>query len=181
MAVHRAQTLEKHTFPADWTPEEIQAWLAVWKSVRQAKDEQRRVVFVSGVFDLLHEEHIEFLRRARQVGNFLVVGLESDERVRETKGPDRPVQTQAERLHAVVETGLVDEAAVLPVAFSRPEHHIALMQLLKPHILAVSSHSPYQTAKRQIMELVGGELQIVHDHNPEVSTTKILAGRTMHE
>lgn len=175
----RSQTLERHTFPSDWTPAEIQEWLEVWKSVRAAKADLRKIVFVSGVFDLLHAEHIEFLRKARRAGNFLIVGIESDARVRETKGPDRPVDSQSIRVQKVLDTGLVDEIAVLPEAFHRPEHHIALMKLLSPHILAVSESSPYQEAKRQIMELVGGELQVVHEHNPEVSTTKIIEQRTM--
>lgn len=179
MKKQRAQTLERHTFPIDWTPHEREVWLEVWKDVREAKDQLKRIVFVSGVFDLLHEEHRLFLQKARQKGNYLVVGVESDLRVKEMKGPDRPIDSQDERVEAVWNTGYADAVAVLPVAFSRPEHHIALMKLLAPHYLAVSENSAHQEAKRQIMELVGGELAIVHEFNPEVSTTKILQKRTM--
>lgn len=181
MARQRSQTLEKHTFPADWTSEEIARWLAVWKKVRAAQDEFKQVVFVSGVFDLLHSEHREFLRKARAAGNFLVAALETDARVRQSKGPDRPIQSQEERRQAVEDTGYADIVEILPEAFSRPEHHIALMKLLRPAILAVSSHSPFQEGKRQIMELVGGKLVVVHEHNPEVSTTKMVSERRMEE
>ncbi len=171
----RAQTLERHLLPEDWTSEERTTWLEVWKDVREARQDLKRIVFVSGVFDLLHEEHINFLRKARSQGNYLIVAIESDDRVRETKGPDRPVQNQQVRTEAIWNTGLADAVAVLPVEFSRPEHHIALMKLLSPHFLAVSSHSPYKEKKRAIMELIGGELVVVHDHNPAVSTTQKLA------
>ncbi len=170
--VRRAQLIAKHTFPTDWTPAEITAWQEVWRAVEQAKKDLRRIVFVSGVFDLFHEEHQRFLAKAREVGNFLVVGIESDDRVRRTKGPDRPYDPQAQRLAAVLASGLVDAAAILPERFDTPAHHRALISLLRPHILAVSSHSPHQTAKAAILREFGGKLVVVHQHNPAISTTK---------
>ena len=55
------------------------------------------LVVVTGVFDLLHVGHLRFLQAARALGSRLVVGVESDERVRRWKGPDRPIQTQEDR------------------------------------------------------------------------------------
>lgn len=179
--LQRARTLEKHTFPPDWTPEEIQRWLEVWKQVRAAKEEFRRVVFVSGVFDLFHEEHQRFLEKARAAGNFLVVGIESDTRVREAKGPGRPFDDQQARLNAVLLSGVVDAAAVLPEHFHEPQHHRALIGLLRPDVLAISSHSPHQEAKKAVMAEFGGRLVVVHEHNPAVSTTKQAQKRTMNQ
>lgn len=179
MPKQRAQTLERHILPSDWTESERATWLEVWKDVREAKEDLKRIVFVSGVFDLLHAEHKKFLQKARQQGSYLVVGVESDQRVRETKGPDRPIQSQQDRVDAIWDTGFADAVAVLPVAFSKPEHHIALMKLLSPHYLAVSENSPFQEGKRRIMELVGGELVVVHEHNPAISTTKIIEKGTI--
>lgn len=179
MSRQRATTLVQFSFPVDWTAEEREAWLRVWQEVRQAKEELKKIVFVSGVFDLFHEEHEKFLEKARGAGNFLVVGVESDKRVRETKGPDRPIDAQEQRLEHVMNTGVVDLAEILPAAFDRPEHHRAIIDLLRPHILAVSSHSPHQAAKQQVMELYGGELRVVHEHNPTVSTTQRLYEGTM--
>lgn len=177
--VQRARTLEKHTFPSDWTPEEVQRWLEVWKRVRQAREEMRRVVFATGVFDLFHEEHARFLEKARAAGNFLAVGVEADHRVREMKGPGRPFDDQTTRLQRVLDSGFVEVAAILPEQFSRPEHHRAIMSLLRPDLLAVSSHSPHQEKKQAIVEEFGGRLAVVHDHNPEISTTKQAQQRTM--
>lgn len=170
----RSQTLAEAEFPVDWEPKERETWLEVWKNVRQAKEELKRVVLVTGVFDLLHQEHLNFLRKARAAGNYLVVGIESDSRVRKMKGPDRPVEGQQLRLQKVMDTSFVDEVAILPEAFYLPEHHRSLLALIRPHILAISSHTPYQEPKRQLVELFGGQLRIVHEHNPEVSTSKII-------
>lgn len=168
-----------YTFPDDWSSEEKERWLAVWNQVRKAREDWKKVVFVSGVFDLFHQEHQKFLEKARQAGNFLVAGIESDARVRVIKGPDRPNDSQDVRLAAVLDSGVVDAAAILPENFDRPEHHRALIELLRPNILAVSTHSPHQEGKRAIIESVGGKLVQVLEHNPQVSTTKTLQTRTM--
>lgn len=175
----RAQTIAQVTFPPEWSETERQNWLAVWQQVRAAKDDLKRVVLVTGVFDLFHAEHLNFLRRARQIGNYLVVGVESDERVRETKGPHRPIQPASERLQAVRNSGVVDVAAILPEEFSTPAFHRALLQIVRPHWLAVSSHSPFQTQKAELMQEIGGELVVVYQHNPLVSTTNILKQGTI--
>jgi cytidyltransferase-like protein len=175
----RSQTIATYSFPEDWSLEERTKWQNIRKAVQQAKEEGRRVVFATGVFDLFHEEHQRFLEKARAAGNFLVVGVESDFRVREMKGQDRPLDVQEIRLQHVRDSGVVDEAEILPEHFSRQEHFQAAMALIRPHFLAVSSHSSYLENKRLLTELYGGQLAIVHQHNPAVSTTQILQQRTM--
>ncbi len=108
-----------------------------------------------------------------------MVGVESNARVSELKGPDRPVETQSVRLAKVLASGVVDAAAVLPERFDRPQHHRSLISLLRPTVLAISSHTPHQTEKRQIIEELGGRLAVVHEHNPEISTTVALQRGTM--
>jgi D-beta-D-heptose 7-phosphate kinase/D-beta-D-heptose 1-phosphate adenosyltransferase len=176
---HQHQTIEKIEFPPEWSEAERTDWLAVWKTVRAAKADYKQIVLVTGVFDLFHSEHAEFLRRARQTGNFLIVGVESDERVREMKGPTRPIQPQEERLQAVLNTGVVDMAAILPEAFDDTRYHRALLAILKPHWLAVSSHSPFQAMKQQLMAEIGGQLVVVYEQNPAISTTKLSQERTI--
>lgn len=174
---NRTVTVSKHTFPLDWSAEEVATWSQIWREVQAAKQEGRRVVFATGVFDLFHEEHQRFLEKARAAGNFLVVGVESDVRVHDMKGPGRPFNDEQQRLQDVLSSGVVDAAAILPIAFTKPEHHRAIISLLRPHLLAVSSHSPYQEAKRAILEEFGGQLAVVHDHNPAISTTQRAADR----
>lgn len=133
-----------------------------------------QVVLVTGVFDLLHAEHRNFLQKAKALGGKLLVGVESDVRVRALKGEGRPINSQAVRVANITALGIADEVFVLPEAFSKPEHHRTLLEQIRPNILAVSSHSPHLDKKQQLMESLGGQVVIVHQHNPAVSTTQIL-------
>ena len=54
-------------------------------------------VFVNGTFDLLHRGHLELLNYAKSMGDYLMVGIDTDDRVREKKGPTRPIHNQEER------------------------------------------------------------------------------------
>jgi len=136
-----------------------------------------QVVLATGVFDILHQEHETFLRKAKALGGKLVVGIESDVRVRELKGVGRPINNQAQRLAQLQALKIADEVFVLPEVFSKPEDHRALVQKVDATILAVSSHSPHLEKKQKLMEALGGKVVVVHEHNPAISTTKILEQR----
>lgn len=156
-------------------PRPTRAWVAVaWVgSMTQASDV--KVVLATGVFDLLHQEHVRFLQKAAAEGDVLVVGVESDQRVRAIKGPDRPVFSQAERRNRLRQLDLVDLGLILPAEFNQEGARNKFVQLLKPDVLAVSSHSHHLAAKREIMQRHGGEVVVVHDHNPAVSTSLLLS------
>lgn len=145
------------------------------KKLFELRHHNKKIVLVTGVFDLLHQEHKTFLQKAKQVGDFLVVGVESDVRVQKIKGSGRPVYREQERLQQLQQLAYVDEAFVLPESFSSPQDHEELISYIRPDILAVSSHTSHQDKKRVVLEKYGGVLQVVHEHNPEVSTTKILS------
>jgi len=134
-------------------------------------DLHSRKVLATGVFDCLHQEHLNFLGKARAEGDFLVVGVESDARVRRLKGEGRPIQTQDRRGEALRKTGLVDQVILLPEKFDQPQDHRRFVRQVRPTVLAVSSHTPNLEAKRKIMAELGGEVKVVHQHNPKVSTT----------
>lgn len=137
-----------------------------------------RPVLATGVFDGLHAEHQQFLRNAReyarQQGAPLLVGIESDVRTRQLKGPGRPVHDQASRLAAIQKMGVADEVFVLPESFSSMHDHRGLLFALLPSALAVSSHSLHLEGKRALMAEIGGVVTVVHRHNPAVSTTLLV-------
>lgn len=149
-------------------PEEIR------KKLAELHASGKTVVFVSGVFDLLHQEHKNFLQKARALGDVLFVAIESDVRVRQLKGEGRPVNSQEMRKKAIEAQKLADIVFILPEDFSSPAQHIQIIQEVWPDFLAVSSHTSHLDKKRAIVEAAGGELVIVHQHNPAVSTTQIL-------
>ncbi|MBD3250521.1 MAG: adenylyltransferase/cytidyltransferase family protein [Candidatus Pacebacteria bacterium] len=148
--------------------------LPVKQLIAASRVNKRKLVLVTGVFDLLHREHLRFLQKAKAAGDLLLVGLESDERVRAIKGPDRPVNDEQTRLRHLSNVEAVDQVFLLPVTFNRPEQHRALLREIRPDVLAVSSHTPHLEEKKEIVERVGGELRVVHQHNPDISTTKLL-------
>jgi len=141
---------------------------------QQARERGQRVVLVTGVFDTLHQEHQKFLAKAKKAGDVLIVGIEADTRVKKTKGIDRPINNEKERLKQLQLFSEIDLVFILPEKFSTTQEHLALLKLIQPQILAVSSHTPFLDKKRKLIQLVEGELKIVHQFNPKISTSNFL-------
>jgi rfaE bifunctional protein nucleotidyltransferase chain/domain len=144
------------------------------ESLSQFQQQQQKIVLVTGVFDLFHQEHRHFLEKAKQAGDVLIVGVESDVRVRQLKGEGRPIQNQATRVEQIETSGFADLVFILPEQFSGPADHERLISEIRPAVLAVSSHTPHLEKKSLILEKFGGKVVIVHQHNPEISTTKLV-------
>ena len=132
------------------------------------------VILVTGCFDVLHAEHKKFLLAAKNLGGNLLVGVETDARVRQLKGPDRPVNALAVRLKNLQRLKIADEVFALPQQFNDLNHFTKLIAKVRPDILAVSSSTPNLPVKRRIMKRLGGRVVIVLSHNPKISTTKML-------
>jgi len=137
----------------------------------------KTVVLVTGVFDLLHQEHQKFLQAAKNKGDFLLVGVETDARVKKLKGKNRPIWKLDKRLKELTKVKAVDYVFSLPSQFDKLKAHEALIAQIKPDILAISSHTPHQEVKKDLVKKYGGELLVVLSHNPEVSTTKLVTTR----
>ena len=65
--------------------------------INRIKAERRKIVFTNGCFDLLHVGHIRYLAQAKKLGDFLIIGLNSDSSVKELKGKDRPINSFYDR------------------------------------------------------------------------------------
>ena len=138
------------------------------------KQIMKNKVLVTGIFDVLHQEHINFLKKAKALGDYLIIAIESDVRVTQIKGNNRPINSQTKRKESLEELSLANEIVILPEEFNKPVHHKKLIKKIKPNFLAVSSHTKHLDKKQAIMNESGGKVVIVHEHNPEVSTTKLL-------
>lgn len=90
----------------------------------------QKIVFTNGAFDILHAGHVRYLQKARSLGDVLFVGVNSDDSVRGYKGPDRPINPQADRLEVMAALGCVDYV----VCFPEPTP-IRLIQAVRPHVL----------------------------------------------
>jgi D-beta-D-heptose 7-phosphate kinase/D-beta-D-heptose 1-phosphate adenosyltransferase len=91
----------------------------------------RKLVFTNGCFDLLHAGHLAYLAEARSLGDYLLVGLNSDQSVRGLKGPRRPIRDEGERALMLAALVMVDGVAV----FNEPTP-LALIEAVKPDFLA---------------------------------------------
>ena len=140
-----------------------------------ARQAHQSVVLATGVFDVLHEEHVNFLRRAKAEGEVLVVGIESDARVKALKGQERPIHTLEHRLENLRRLAIADIVFGLPDTFGEPAVREALIAQVRPDILAVSSHSPHLDKKEALVSKYGGHVKVVHQHNPAISTTQLIA------
>ena len=74
--------------------------------------EKNKIVWVNGCFDVIHIGHIKMLEHARSLGNFLVVGIDSDSRVKELKGDSRPINTQDDRSELLRALRFVDDVVI---------------------------------------------------------------------
>ena len=104
------------------------------EATRWASDLRRsgkRLVFTNGVFDVLHPGHVRYLEAARQLGDALVVAINSDRSARTLeKGPDRPLNTAAERAEVIAALACVDATVV----FDEPTPQ-EIVQALMPDVL----------------------------------------------
>jgi len=128
----------------------------------------KSVVYTYGVWDLLHPGHIRLLARAKNLGDFLVVGVVSDSPVAELKGEDRPVQNQNERLINVGSLRFVD--AAIPQKEYDPSSE--LRNLFRVNILTKGDDWEYIPGVETVEEL-GGRL-IKLGYSESFSTSKIV-------
>jgi rfaE bifunctional protein nucleotidyltransferase chain/domain len=91
----------------------------------------QKLVFTNGCFDLLHAGHVRYLRQARELGDALAVGLNSDGSVRELKGEGRPVNPQEDRAEVLAALGSVDYVVIFD-----DKRATDLLRVVRPHIYA---------------------------------------------
>lgn len=147
--------------------------------IRWERIQGKRIVLVTGCFDLLHREHLNFLKKARKEGNLLVVGLESDRRIKQMKGEGRPVNPWQLRAKNLLRLPEVDFVIKLPDDFGRRTVRLKTLRLIKPHILAISSDDPLERKKREECRIIDCQTKVVYPYNPRISTTKLLLDRVL--
>jgi D-beta-D-heptose 7-phosphate kinase/D-beta-D-heptose 1-phosphate adenosyltransferase len=92
-------------------------------------------IFVNGTFDILHRGHLELLNYAKSLGDILLVGIDSDDRVKEKKGLTRPIYTQGERKFFLENLKAVDSVDI----FSSDNELESMIKSFKPDIMVVGS------------------------------------------
>lgn len=135
---------------------ELQEMLSRVQGWRQ---DGRKIVLANGCFDVLHAGHVRYLVGARELGDQLVVGINSDEQVTKLKGFGRPIMNERERAEIVAAIDGVD----LVTIFSDPTVETLLLTL-KPDVHAKGTDYTEETVpEREIVRSYGGRVAIVGD------------------
>ena len=124
------------------------------------KKKKGRVVLAGGCFDMLHIGHLRFLSEAKKLGDYLVVLLESDKKVRRLKGKNRPVFVQEERAEMLSELRSVD-LVVLLENMKNDSDYSDLVMRIRPDIIVVTEGDPYTEMKKWQAREVGGRLKTI--------------------
>ena len=123
-----------------------------------------RIVFTNGVFDILHYGHIDYLKKAKELGDVLIVGLNRDISVKKFKTKDRPIQNELDRARILASLRFVDY--VIMFAEETPER---LIKMIKPDILV-------KGADYKISEIVGADF--VKSYGGQVKRIRFVKDRS---
>ncbi len=118
----------------------------------------RRLVFTNGVFDILHAGHVQILSQCRELGDLLIVGVNSDDSVRRLgKGPERPIHTVADRIIVIEGLRAVDAAVVF-----EEDTPSELISILKPEIhVKGGDYVAADLPETAVVESYGGKVVIL--------------------
>jgi len=134
-----------------------------------ARAEGLKIVLANGCFDVLHAGHVRYLAGAKELGDLLVVAVNSDAQVRSLKGQGRPIMTESERAEIVASLQVVDIVSI----FSEPTVE-ELLLALKPDVHAKGTDYTEDTVpEREVVRSYGGRVAIVGDPKNH-STTDLL-------
>jgi D-beta-D-heptose 7-phosphate kinase/D-beta-D-heptose 1-phosphate adenosyltransferase len=129
-----------------------------------------RIVLTNGCFDILHRGHITYLNQARQLGDVLVVGVNSDDSIQRLKGPERPINSLEDRMQVLAALSCVDHV----VAFDDDTPH-RLVHAIRPHIFVKGGdYTRERLPEAALVEELGGRVEILPLVR-ERSTTKIIS------
>lgn len=131
----------------------------------------KKIVFTNGCFDLIHRGHIETLKRAKDLGDYLIVGLNSDLSIKKIKGKDRPILIQSSRFEIVSAIRYVDQVILFD-----DEHPFSLIRELKPHILVRGALNSWDfIAGSDFVRSYGGQVIILEHPFLDETTSSLIA------
>lgn len=146
------------------------------REMRRKQSAGERGIFTNGVFDLLHLGHVRYLQEARALGDFLVLGLNSDASARRLKGQGRPLVPQDERAAILAALTCIDYVVIFDEPTAEP-----LVELLRPAIYVKGADyaSPDATPdtsrlpEAKVVQSYGGQVRLI-PYLPGHSTTELI-------
>jgi len=136
---------------------------------KEAKQLGKKIVFTNGCFDILHLGHVTYLQKAKQLGDILIVGVNSDDSVRRLKGPSRPVNSEYDRAMVLSALKSVDYTVLF-----ENDTPLELIQLIEPSILVKGGDYTIDTIVGATEVLANGGEVVTIDFVEGKSTTSII-------
>lgn len=140
------------------------------RAAESLRKQGKTIVTTNGCFDLLHVGHVRFLTRSRQLGDVLVVGLNTDASVKRLKGEGRPINSQMDRAEVLSALACVDFVTLFD-----EDTPVEFIKVVKPnlHVKGADYH-PEDLAETPVVQSLGGQVRII-DLVPGRSTTNLVA------
>ena len=142
--------------------------------VKEFKKKDKKVVFTNGCFDILHVGHLRYLNEARECGDVLIIGVNSDDSVRRLKGPTRPINDQDDRAELLCGLKAVDYAVIFT-----EDTPVEIIEALKPSIhVKGGDYKKEDLPETVAVERNGGEVRILQlvDGKSTSNVVKKIAG-----
>jgi D-glycero-beta-D-manno-heptose 1-phosphate adenylyltransferase len=145
------------------------------KTVEHLKGIGLKIVLTSGSFDLIHLGHAKYLAKAKELGDVLVVGVDSDAKIRRRKGEDRPLVPERERLEMLAHQRPVDLLYLKP----DEEERWALIKAVEPDVLVLTADHSYSDTEQAELEEIVGKIAVL-ERQATITTSERIRQLHMH-
>ncbi len=125
--------------------------------INELKSQGKKVVFTNGCFDILHVGHMTYLEEAKEFGDYLFVGVNSDDSVKRLKGPTRPINNEQDRAELLAGLKAVDYTVIFT-----EDTPVEIIGELKPSIhVKGGDYKKEDLPETKVVESYGGKVEIV--------------------
>ena len=158
--------------------EKIKTYAEIERIAKELKKKGKKIVLVSGCYDLVHLGHVRFLSDSKRKGEILIVSIGSDKNIKIIKGPERPIMNEAYRASMIASLLPVDFAVIDEEPITLPDrlNFEKLVSIIKPHYVAVNNTDHSIQAKQILLKKYCTKLRIIDVESTSItSSTKILS------
>jgi len=165
MAINAGIFGDKTSFEHRYIPDhqKLEELVGYWKKLGL------QIVLTSGTFDLFHIGHAQYLEKAKELGDVLIVGVDSDQKVKKRKGPDRPVVPENERVSIISHVRHVD--VITLKGADDPSNH--LIRLVRPDTLVVSKSTKHKENEVDEKIELCGEIVVLEPQSETSTSAKL--------
>ena len=139
-------------------------------SIREKlKKENKKLVFTNGCFDILHKGHVDYLRKARELGDAMIVAINEDESVRRIKGEKRPINSEKDRAFLLANLRSVDYVTF----FGEDTPYEIINKIIPDYLVKGADWDVSKVVGKDIVEENGGKVLTI-ELTPDKSTTNVI-------